>query len=121
MGQDAPLKTKVFVILALSFVAHLGRAALGFAPMDGFPQGDNSLAPRRRSKRVRDRNLSQRSSSVGDESDVDHFQAEKERRQESRALPSNPLFSFGMIADIQYVPHSTLLLTVLLCATHASS
>lgn len=57
-----------------------------------------SEIPRRRSKRLREVAL-RRSSSLGEESDVDHFQVN--RRDESKQLSSIPLFSVGVIADIQ--------------------
>jgi hypothetical protein len=101
MAHDALLKTKVVAILALSFVAHLGQIVLGFALMEGTARGGDVTL--RRSKRVRDKSLLQRSSSLGEESDVDHFQDVKKSCQEPRDLSSTPLFSFGMIADIQYV------------------
>jgi hypothetical protein len=57
----------------------------------------------RRSKRIRARlDLLRRSSSLGEESDVDHFNREK-IRVEARQLFATPLFSIGLIADIQYV------------------
>ena len=113
MAHDALFKSKVFVILALSLVAHLGPIVLGFSLMEGTKSTQGGDVALRRSKRVRDKSLLQRSSSLGEESDVDHFQDEKKSRREARDLSTTPsLFSFGMIADIQYVSrtrHRTLI------------
>jgi hypothetical protein len=106
MAHDALLKTKVAAILALSFVAHLGQIVLGFALMEGTARGGDCDVTLRRSKRVRDKSLLQRSSSLGEEPHVNHFQDVTKSCKESRDLSSTPLFSFGMIADIQYVHNS---------------
>jgi hypothetical protein len=121
MAHDALLRTKVLVILALSIVAHLGRIVVGFALMEGTTSGSSGggLA-RRRSKRVRDKSLLQRSSSLGEESDVDHFQDDKKSCRESRDVSSTPLFSFGMIADIQYVPVRPALVSHSFAQPHSS-
>lgn len=87
-------------------------ATLGFSTM---MEGGDKQQPLRRSKRVRrEKNLSRRSSSLGEESDADHFQREASFRHEiPHQLSSTPLFSIGLIADIQYVSPLRVVLRVM--------
>jgi hypothetical protein len=86
---------KATIFLAFASVPQLSQS---FAPMSS-PQC-NPIPTTRRSKR-----LLRRSSSLGEESQHDHYADDaREALPDAAESPSRPRFTIGLLADIQYAP-----------------